>query len=91
MKQLLFLIILSPTLLLGQSNNFKNDSISNSKEVKIGKEKRKFSLGYNFELITVKRSSYYSHSVPQRRFHEHHWFFQTSHVRQTLLPGDRGI
>ena len=82
MKQLLFLIILSPTLLLGQSNNFKNDSISNSKEVKIGKEKRKFSLGYNFELITVKRSSYYS----PRRFG-----VNVLNLQYSLLGGDSPI
>ena len=65
MKKLLFLLFI-PFVTFGQksnfnqSNNFKNDSISNSKEAKIGKDKRKFSLGYNFELITVKRNSYYS-------------------------------
>ena len=87
MKKLLFLLFI-PFVTFGQksnfnqSKNFKNDSISNSKEAKIGKDKRKFSLGYNFELITVKRNSYYS----PRRF-----YVNVLNLQYSLLGSDSPI
>lgn len=54
MKKLLYLLFIPLMAFSQKSNSIKKDSISNFEKFKIEREKSRFSLGYDFEFITLK-------------------------------------